>query len=113
MAGSKLANDSEHLEPKTAASACEASSLTVADVLAREPSAQDVDRLQGAATTVVVGVAVFSVDPSYLPDIFEPFRVGPMLREHAPTPWIDLDLPEHGAEASALQAELEATDAGE
>jgi hypothetical protein len=69
-----------------------------ADVLAGEASAEDVDTREIR---------------SNCSDIGEPRDGGPVLRQHAETELVLLDLEEHGSEAGALEPELQAADPGE
>src|SRR5271166_2001355 len=46
-------------------------------------------------------------------DIFGPRNVGPVLRQHGATEWINLALPEDRTEPRTLQPQLQTTDAGE
>ena len=69
----------------------------------------DADRLAGESSTHHLHLRRVHQRPHVL----EPLRVRPVLREHRAAPRVYLALPRHGAEAGALQAELEASDARE
>jgi len=93
-----LGDDAGEVVPERGALPLEtASSACAGDVLAGEPSADEIHM------GIVPG----------LRDIGEPRDVRPVLREHGPTERIDLDLPDDLAHAGALKAELQTTDAGE
>jgi hypothetical protein len=88
-AGSKLANESEVLEPETAASAFEASALAgEREVNAREPSADDVDR--------------FRVAMVHLPNIRVLPHAGPVPREVRSSGGVNLTLPHDVTNAGPL-----------
>ncbi|MFZ2648628.1 MAG: hypothetical protein WA210_00855 [Burkholderiaceae bacterium] len=99
--GSGFCDDAGHLAPEAAALAVETFCLSAgggADVLARKPSAHDIDS------------SILS--PIQLPHILMARHVGPVFLQHRAA--VRLDLAEgDGAHAGALQAEGEAADAAE
>lgn len=69
------------------------------DVLAREPSTNHLHR--------------FEVRGADAPHVIVPHGVGPVHREHAAAPWVDLHLPPDGPEPGPFEAKLQSADAGE
>jgi len=89
-AGSKLANESEVLEPETAASAFEASADTSeGEVLAGKPAADDVNR--------------FRVAMVHLPHICVLPRTRPVPRKVSSSGGVNLTLPHDVADAGPLE----------
>jgi hypothetical protein len=98
--GPEFGYDAAHFrpEPTRIASASALPSGRPREGLAGEPAAEDVDGLE------VVGACGA--------DVVMSVYVRPVLREHRPCPWVNLDLPADGV-AGALEAQIEAADAGE
>ena len=96
VAGSKLANESGELGPKTRAGAVDPGALAGGrEVLAGEATAEDVDRGERPRPD--------------LADVLQPARAGEVPREDAPAPRVELDLP-GDLEPRPLEAEVEAAD---
>ena len=96
--GSKCANDPEVLKPEARPSAVEPGpGAGVAEILAGETSADDVDGSESFGGSDIV------ISPG----------VGPVLREDSAAERVSLNLPNGGAEARALEAKFEPTDATE
>jgi hypothetical protein len=97
VSGSKLANDSEHLEPKTRPFAVESSpEAESADVLAGEAAGDDVN-----------GRDCLGVD---VPDVWHAKHVRPVLLKNSEGVRVELALPQ-AAHTRPLEAEIEAADA--
>jgi hypothetical protein len=97
-AGAHLSDDARELVPEAASGATEADALSCpADVGAGKSSANNVNWRQ-------------SRDGA---DIGVPHGVWPVASEHGAAVRIDLDLPDHGAEAGALEAKIQAADSCE
>lgn len=94
-ARSYCANDSRELRPQPACVGLSALRSGDADRLTGEPAANAVDGFQFVSSKVS--------------DIGVPRDVGPMLREHGPTPRIDFNLPPH-TKPGPLQSEIKAAD---
>ena len=97
----KLFDDPRELTPEAGARAVD-SFVAVSgdgDVLAGEPAANKVNCSELSA--------------SDSRDIFEPLRLRPSFRKHAPTERVDLDLPRDRAEARALQPKVQPADPAE
>jgi hypothetical protein len=99
VSGSYFANDTGVLRPKTRAGATDPGSLSgLADVLAGEPAAEDVDGGDGGRGNS--------------PDIPHAKHVRPVLLKNSLAERVDLALP-HAAHTCALEAEVEPADPGE
>lgn len=99
-AGAQFADDAGEFSPESGPGAGETLPFArLRDVLTREPSTNHLHR--------------FEVRGADAPHVIVPRRVGPVHREHAAAPRIDLHLPPHGPEPSQLEAKLQAADAGE
>jgi hypothetical protein len=100
-AWSKYPNASGELGPETGLLTSNAGPLAgVADVLAGETSADDID------APIIVRCRRKRANVVPPPDC------RPVLRQHLPTEWVEFDLPRAG-EAGTLEPEVEAPDAGE
>jgi hypothetical protein len=96
VAGSKLANDSGEVGPKTRAGSIDARPASGSgEVLAREPAADEIDRRQGAGAD--------------LADVGESPGARESVGEDFPTPRVDLDLP-LDFEAGPMKPEVESPD---
>lgn len=92
----RFGDDARELVPEAATGAFEADALSgSADILAGESPANNVNCGKVAGCS----------------DIGIPRGIGPVAREHGAAVRVDLDLPDNGAEAGALEAEIHATDA--
>jgi hypothetical protein len=99
VSGSHLANDSGKLPPEAGSFAVESGALSrVADVLAGEAPADEIDRLEVVASDIA--------------NVLQLGNVGPVLRQHALAERVNLDLPPY-FHPGALQAEFHATDTSE
>jgi hypothetical protein len=97
VAGSKLPNDPSELPPKTRALAGQSGPAAgEADVLAREPAAEDIDPLDGSCPDV--------------PDVRHAKHVRPVLRKNSLAEPVDLALPQN-SHTGSLKAEIETPDA--
>ena len=94
--GFDLVNDSAVLAPESAALTVESCALAgAADVLAGEPSADDVDGWKSSSCA----------------DIVVPRRIGPVFCENAQAERFTLHLPDSARTCGLLESELEPTDA--
>jgi hypothetical protein len=98
VVGSNLANEARVFSPKTGSLPVKtARRASPREILAREPTADDIDGNSVSAKSVGCKGS----------DILVPFDVRPVLREDAPAKWINLAL-RHGFEpARSFQAKLE------
>lgn len=94
-------DDARVLAPEAGAVAVDPGALAgVADVLARETAAEDVDGRERAAGR----------NPGHRSYIDMPHRLRPVAREHAPAERVKFDLPDYGTEPGHLQAAFQPAD---